>query len=134
MAEVRATRSQGQTEVRPAVIAVTEIAPVALPLGLTGEGYGQAGWVGGRYATAFADGQARVMRELATAGSTRLRIGAGAWGGAQKFAERLDIGPTIEAEFDTGAVVARLAVDYRVQVAGKASPGDGVAVTLSTGF
>lgn len=134
MAEVRATQSQGHTEFRPAVVAVTELAPVALPLGVTARGYGQAGWVGGRYSTAFVDGQAQVTREFAAAGSTQLHVGAGAWGGAQKFAERLDLGPTIEAEFQTGAIVARLAVDYRVQVAGRASGGNGVVVTLSTGF
>jgi urocanate hydratase len=103
-------------------------------LGLTAQGYGQAGWVGGLYATAFADGQARVTREIAGAGPARLHIGAGAWGGAQKFAERLDVGPTIGVDVDAGPVVARLAVDYRIQVAGSAAPGDGVALTLSTGF
>jgi hypothetical protein len=134
MAEMRATRSQDQTEVRPGIIAVTEFAPIALPLGLTAEGYGQAGWVGGDYATAFADGQARVTRAVASAGPVRIHVGAGAWGGAQKFVERLDVGPTIGADIDAGPLVARLALDYRVQVAGNASPGDGVALTLSTGF
>jgi hypothetical protein len=134
IAEVRATRSQDTTEVRPAVLAVTEIAPIALPLGLTAEGYGQAGWVGGRYATAFADGQARVTREVASSGAARIHVGGGAWGGAQKFAERLDVGPTIGVDIDAGPVTARLAVDYRLQVAGDAAPGDGVALTLSTGF
>ncbi len=134
MAEVRTTRSQDQTEVRPGLIAVTEFNPVTLPLGLTAEGYGQAGWVGGRYATTFADGQARVTRTVASGGPVRLHVGAGAWGGAQKFAERLDVGPTIGADFNAGPFAARLAVDYRVHVAGNAFPGDGVALTLSTGF
>ena len=134
MGEVRATRSGEHVEVRPAVLAVTEFAPAKLPLGLTGEGYAQGGWVGGRYATAFADGQARVTHDVTAVGPARLRLGAGAWGGAQKFASRLDVGPTVAVDLGRGAVSARLSVDYRVRVAGNASPGDGVALTLSTGF
>ena len=49
MAEARATRTENQTEVRPALFAVTELAPVALPLGMRAEGYAQGGYVGGRY-------------------------------------------------------------------------------------
>jgi hypothetical protein len=134
MAEVRATRSEGRAEVRPALLAVTELAPIDLPLAVVAEGYAQAGWVGGRYATAFADGQIRVTREFAAYGPARVRLGAGVWGGAQKFAERLDVGPTIALDLAAGPVPARLAVDYRIQVAGDASPGNGVALTLSTGF
>lgn len=134
MAEVRATRTQGQTEVRPAILAVTELAPIDLLLGLTAEGYAQGGWVGGRYATAFADGQARVTRKVASLGPARVRIGAGAWGGAQKFAERVDVGPTVALDLPAGPIAARLMIDYRVQVAGNATPGDGLALTLSTGF
>ena len=106
------------------------IAPVALPLGLRAEGYAQGGWVGGRYATAFADGQARVTHGAITAGPARLRVGAGAWGGAQKFAERFDVGPTLTADLAS----VRLALDYRMRVAGNARPGNGLALTLSTGF
>ncbi len=134
MGEVRATSTAGHTEVRPAVLAITELAPIALPFGMTAEGYAQTGWVGGRYATAFADGQARLTRPVATIGGMHLRGGAGAWGGAQKFAERADIGPTVTLDLAHGPVAARLALDYRIQVAGNATPGNGVALTLSTGF
>lgn len=130
LGELRATRSDGRTELRPAGIAVTELAPVRLPLGLTAEGYAQAGWVGGRYGTAFADGQARVTRPAVLAGKAQVQLGAGAWGGAQKFAERVDLGPT--AIIDLAPV--RVALDYRIKVAGNAAPGSGLAVTLSTGF
>ncbi len=134
MGELRATRAEGRTEVRPAMLAVSELAPMLLPLGMTGEGYAQAGWIGGRYSTAFVDGQARVTRAMATVGPARLRIGAGVWGGAQKFAERVDVGPTVALDLATGPVGARLSLDYRVHVAGDATPGDGLALTLSTGF
>ena len=134
LGEVRATRGGGQVEVRPAVLAVTEFPPVKLPLGLIAEGYAQGGWVGGRYATAFADGQARVTHEVTGVGPARIRLGVGAWGGAQKFASRLDAGPSIAVDVGGGAISARLSMDYRMRVAGNASPGDGVALTLSTGF
>lgn len=130
LAEARVTHVESRTEVRPALFAVTELAPASLPLGLRAEGYAQGGWVGGHYATAFADGQARVTHAAVTAGPARLRIGAGAWGGAQKFAERLDVGPTLTADL----APIRLALDYRMRVAGNARPGNGLALTLSTGF
>ena len=129
MAEVRATRFERETEVRPAVFAVTELGKVGLPVGLTGEGYAQGGWVGGRYATLFADGQARITRAVAV-GPARLQVGAAVWGGAQKFAERVDVGPTIALEIAN----TRLSFDYRAKVMGNAAPGDGLALTLSTGF
>jgi len=130
LAELRATRTGDATEVRPAVFAVTELPQMALPLGFTAEGYAQGGWVGGRYTTAFADGQARMTRPLAIAGKANMRLGAGVWGGAQKFAERLDVGPTLVVE----RAPVRVSLDYRLKVAGNASPGAGLALTLSTGF
>lgn len=133
-AEARASRSQGGTIVRPAVLAVSEFAPLDLPLDLRAEGYAQAGWVGGHQATAFVDGQARIDREIMEAGPGKVRLGAGAWGGAQKFAGRLDVGPTVTLDLRESAMPARISIDYRHQVAGDARPGSGVAVTLSTGF
>lgn len=133
--EVRVTRhGSGKVELRPAAFAVTEFPPVALPLGLRGEAYAQAGYVGGRFATAFADGQARVDREVARFDLAEVRAGAGVWGGAQKGAARLDVGPTASLDLEIGDAPARLALDYRWRIAGEAAPGRGIAVTLSTGF
>ena len=114
---------------RPAILAVTELGKVRFPLGFTGEGYAQGGWVGGRYATLFADGQARITRAVPV-GRVNIAVGAGVWGGAQKFAERVDVGPTIAL----ATAHSRLSLDYRAKVTGNASPGDGLALTLSTGF
>ncbi|MDZ4306836.1 hypothetical protein [Allopontixanthobacter sp.] len=133
-AELRALRSAFSTEVRPAAFAVTEIPPVPLPLGLRGETYLAAGYVGGDFATAFVDGQARVDREMLRFDRGSLRAGAGAWGGAQKGASRLDIGPSASVNVQLGPVPARVAVDYRLRAAGAAEPKSGVAITLSTGF
>ena len=57
-----------------------------------------------------------------------------AWGGAQKQAARLDIGPTASVAFRLGEARARIAVDYRLRVAGHAAPASGPAVTFSAGF
>lgn len=132
--EARLTRVRDHTEVRPAVVAVSELPIVRLPLGFKGEGYAQAGWVGGRFATGFVDGQARIERQVTAVGGARLRAGAGVWGGAQKFASRLDLGPSATLDLRDSGVPVRVAVDYRIKLAGSASPGDGVAITLSTGF
>ena len=134
-AEMRATRGgAGKIELRPVAFAVTELPPARLPLGLRGEAYVQAGYVGGDFATAFVDGQARLDRELARFDLGAVRAGAGVWGGVQKGARRLDVGPSAAFHLDLGAAPARLAVDYRVRVAGNAAPKTGIAVTLSTGF
>jgi hypothetical protein len=138
-AEGRYTDAPLGTEVRPAAYAVTEFAPIRLPYDTRLEAYAQAGWVGGDASTAFADGQINLLHEFggvgrATNDAVRLMFGAGAWGGAQEGAERIDIGPTLRADFRLGRLPARISVDWRQRVAGDASPGSGVAATLSTGF
>lgn len=137
--EVRVTDGAFRNEVRPSTFAVTELAPIALPLGTRLETYGQAGWVGGVDDTFFADGQASVTREIdgiasASANAVRLSVGAGAWGGAQDNAHRVDLGPTMRLDMTMGEVPARLSLDWRERVGGDAGPGSGVAVTLSTRF
>ena len=134
-AEARLSRSRAGTEVRPAAMVVSEIAPVALPLSLRADVYGAAGYVGGRNATAFVDGQARATREVLRFDLASLRAGAGLWGGAQKGASRLDVGPTASLRLGIGqSAAARLDFDYRFRVAGEARPQSGPAVTLSAGF
>jgi hypothetical protein len=137
--EVRYTDGAFSNTVRPAGYAVTELAPMRLPLGVQVEAYGQAGWVGGAGATPFAEGQVSATRELrALSGMTdnrlRLSLGAAAWGGAQEDAQRIDIGPTMRLDLNVGSVPARVSVDWRERVGGDASPGSGLAATLSTSF
>jgi hypothetical protein len=124
---------------RPAGYAVTELPPQRLPFGAVGEIYAQGGWVGGPGATPFADAQASVTRELPWAARLtddrlRMSFGAGAWGGAQRDAQRADIGPTLRLDTRIGKVPARVSVDWRLRVAGDAAPGSGVAVTVATEF
>ncbi|WP_120076912.1 hypothetical protein [Aurantiacibacter odishensis] len=133
-AEARVSETDGGTELRGAAYAVTELPPVSLPAGLTGEAYVQGGYVSGEFATAFVDGQARITRELASAGDFRLTAGGGVWGGAQEDAERLDVGPSAGVSFRIGAARGRVSADYRFRVAGDAEPASGPALTLTAGF
>ena len=134
LAEGRVTRAAGGTIIRPAAALVSELPPARLPLGARAEVYVQAGYVGGRESTAFVDGQARVEKPLLHATSFELRAGGGVWGGAQRGASRLDVGPTATVSFHLGPVGTRLSADYRWRVAGNAAPGSGPVVTLSAGF
>lgn len=134
-AEARVSETAAGREVRPAAFAVTQLPPVSLPMDLRGEAYVQAGYVGGRFETAFVDGQARIDRRLMRLGDDEeVRAGVGAWGGAQKGAARLDVGPTASVAFRLGDAPSRIAVDYRLRVAGDAAPASGPAVTFSAGF
>lgn len=134
MGEARVTRTQTGDVVRPAVAAVTELPPARLPGGFRIEAYGQAGWVGGKDHTPFIDGQVKLDRRAAKTGSAELRLGAGAWGGAQNGVRRLDVGPSATVDLPVGRVNTRLSADYRFRVAGDAAPGSGAAVTFSAGF
>jgi hypothetical protein len=134
VAEVRAGEVYGGTRLRPAVYAVTELAPVDLSLGARAEAYLQGGYVGGDFATPFVDGQVRIERTVGRLGETELRAGAGAWGGAQKEAARFDAGPSAAIVFRVGEGRGRLMADYRFRLAGGAEPSSGPALTLSAGF
>lgn len=124
-------------QVRPVATVITELPPQALPLGLRAEAYAQAGYAGGRGATAFYDAQAMIDRAVpGIAGKSRdLRVGAGAWSGGQEGAVRLDIGPRASFRLDLGdATPARIAFDWRFRVAGNARPGSGPALTVASSF
>ncbi|MEM7703626.1 MAG: hypothetical protein AAF251_16940 [Pseudomonadota bacterium] len=138
-AEIRVTDNRFDSDMRPAAFAITEVPPLALPLGLTGEVYAAAGYVGGKADTGFVDGQGTLTRNIANfdlrrPDDTRLSVGAGAWGGAQKGVHRVDVGPTVRLDLSLGTVPARVSIDYRERVDGDARPSSGVAATLSTQF
>ncbi|WP_374414829.1 hypothetical protein [Novosphingobium colocasiae] len=133
--EGRLTQQRGLSRTQAAAMAVTELPPFKLPLGLRGEAYAQGGYVGGSFATPFADGQLRVDHGLFSLGPVDARAGAGVWGGIQKGASRLDTGPGLTLAFPLkGRTYGRLALDWRQRVAGNAQPGNGAALTLSAGF
>jgi hypothetical protein len=103
------------------------------------EAYGQAGAIArtgmgtGTTVEGFGDGAARLARPV-TVGPLHLDVGIGAWGGAQRGAARLDIGPTLGAQVPVGGRRLRVALDWRGRIAGNARPGSGPAVSLGTDF
>lgn len=134
LGEARVQRDAGRTRVRPAAAAISEVPPVGLPLGAQAEVYAQAGYVGGNDGTPFFDAQAVVDRRVTSIGPLEGRLGAGAWAGGQKGAARLDVGPRASVLLPFGPTRSRLAVDWRIRVAGDARPGSGPALTFSAGF
>jgi hypothetical protein len=136
MIEARVDQTYGGgVIVRPAVAVVGGFGPRPGLQGLELEGYGQAGWVGGRESTAFFDLQAVADRRLVKpfAGAD-LRLGAGVWAGGQRGAARVDAGPRLTLRTTVAGAPSRLALDWRFRVAGQAEPGSGPALTLATGF
>lgn len=98
------------------------------------ETYAQAGYVLGDEQTYFFDGFATLQRPIIKSDRKKLSIGTGAWVGGQRNVARLDIGPRADIRIPLGAADARIAVDWRVRVAGDAQPRSGAAITLSTSF
>lgn len=133
-AEMRVVQSAARTELAPAVLAVSELAPLALPFDLRAEAYLAGGYVGGANGTPFAGGQVRVDRAVGELAGTALRIGGGAWGGAQRGVRAIDLGPAARAEIPVGTHRLTIEAGYRWRVAGTAEPGSGPALTVSTGF
>ncbi len=98
------------------------------------QAFGQAGYVSGPSGSAFYDAQAKLLHPIAQTGAIKFQAGAGAWAGGQKGVSRADVGPTVAAEIDTGPAKLMLQLDWRMRAAGNASPKDGLALTVSTGF
>lgn len=99
------------------------------------ESYGQAGAIHRERLEPYADGAARITRQVAgSVTDIRLSIGAGAWGAIQRDASRLDIGPSVTLTLPVARQPLRVALDWRQRVAGDARPGSGVALTLGSDF
>jgi hypothetical protein len=98
------------------------------------ESYGQAGAVSRDRVEPYADGAARATRQIARQGPVRLSLGVGAWGAAQRDAQRLDVGPSATAALPLGGQQVRVSVDWRQRVAGDARPGSGLALTIGSDF
>ncbi|GAO40005.1 hypothetical protein SCH01S_42_00480 [Sphingomonas changbaiensis NBRC 104936] len=107
---------------------------VALPLDARIDGYGQAGLVGLRRRDPYVDGALRVERALLGTGRLRIAAGAGAWGGAQPGAARLDIGPQLVAHVPVGNGGLRVGAEWRARIAGHALPGSGPALSIGADF
>lgn len=107
--------------------------PSPVGAGLRAEAYGQAGVIARDgaegVAEGVADGSARLTRAFG-----RVDLGLGAWGGAQRGAARLDLGPTMSVGVPVAGRTLRLSADWRQRVAGSARPGSGPAVSLGVDF
>lgn len=102
-----------------------------IPGGFRLETYGQAGVIRRDRAEPYADGAARATHRIP---GTPFALGAGAWGAAQRDAQRLDIGPSATLTVPVGGQRVRVALDWRQRVAGEARPGSGLALTLGSDF
>jgi len=114
-----------------ALVGTTGFGPARMPLGLQGEGYAQAGFVGVKSEDAFVDGKISLGKSML---GDRVAIGLSASGGAQPHLSRLDIGPHIQMRFSTGKIQSRLAAEWRQRITGRAQPGSGPAIILAAGF
>jgi hypothetical protein len=94
------------------------------------DGYAQAGVVGLKRRDPYVDGALRAERELLRGPGLRVGFGAGAWGGAQPGAARLDVGPQLVARLSG----VRLGAEWRQRVAGNAKPGSGPVLSLGADF
>ena len=113
-----------------AVGAVGGVGPTRLAGPLRVEGYAQAGVIFRDGREGYVDGSVRTT----IAAGKRIDLGLGAWGGAQKGAARLDVGPTIGVSLPVERHALRLSIDWRRRIAGDARPGSGPALSLGTDF
>lgn len=118
----------------PAIGAIAGLNPTPLTAGFRLEAYGQAGALDRDGVQGFADGAARATHVLFRIGMFTPDLGGGFWGAAQRGAARFDLGPTLGLGFRLGKLPARLTIDWRQRVAGRARPGSGLAVALGAGF
>lgn len=114
-----------------ALLAAGGFGPRKIPLGLTAEGYAQAGVVGLRRRDLFADGQVILLRPLI---GEKFGAGLSLSGGAQPHLSRLDIGPHVQTRFTLAGRPVRLSAEWRQRIAGNARPGSGFALTLASSF
>lgn len=95
------------------------------------EGYAQTGLVGFRSHDMFVDGKLSLLSSI---GISSFRLGGAVSGGAQPDLGRLDIGPELQWRIPLPDANARIGVEWRERVAGKAHPPSGIALTLAADF
>ncbi len=118
----------------PTLAVIGGFGPAPVTPGVDLEGYGQAGVIARDGGEAFADGALRATHPVAAIGGVRIDAGAGTWGGAQRGAARLDVGPSLGVVVPVGRQRIRLTADWRQRIAGASRPGSGPALSLGTNF
>jgi len=118
----------------PGVGMVGGFGPVQVLPGVRAEAYAQAGVLRRTRTEPYADAALRLTHDVGRVGGMRIDVGAGTWGGAQRGAARLDVGPTLAVAVPVARKTLRLTLDWRERVAGRARPGSGPALTVGTDF
>jgi hypothetical protein len=118
----------------PTLGVIAGYGPTDIVPGIRLEAYGQAGAIARDGIEAFVDASARITHPLGKVGGTRIDIGIGAWGSAQRAAERFDIGPSIVVAVPVAGKSIRMTLDWRERVAGAARPGSGPALSIGSDF
>lgn len=132
VAEYRASLDGGGSGPAAGIIAGTGPAPLALGFDL--ETYGQAGVIRRHRTEAFAEGAARLSRPVVKLGSVKVDLGLGGWGGAQRGAQRLDLGASLGVRLPVTGKSLRLSLDWRQRIAGGARPGSGPVLVIGSDF
>lgn len=107
------------------------VSEIPVSYGARLDGYVQAGIVG---SDGFADAAVRVERTVAIIEKARISVGAGAWGGIQPGARRVDVGPQIVAQLPVEGSNIRISAEWRERVAGDAAPRSGPSLTIGVDF
>lgn len=118
----------------PAIELVGGFGPLPIGGGFRLESYAQAGAIHRDRTEGFVDGAAHLSHPIGALGPIPIDVGAGLWGGAQRGAERLDVGPSVTATLPIANQRLRVSLDWRERVAGAARPGSGMALTLGADF
>lgn len=114
-----------------AIMAIGGFGPTPIAPSLEAEAYAQGGMVGFRSNDFFVDGKISLLSPIE---HSPLRLGASLSGGAQPQVERLDIGPEMQIRLPIQPIGARLSLEWRERIAGRAAPASGLAVTLGADF
>jgi hypothetical protein len=118
----------------PTVGVIAGYGPTDIVPGVRLEAYGQAGAIARAGIEGFVDASARITHPLGKVGGMRVDIGVGAWGSAQRAAERFDVGPSLVATMPIVGKSIRVTLDWRERVAGAARPGSGPALSIGSDF
>jgi hypothetical protein len=118
----------------PALGLIGGIGPTPLVGGLQLDAYAQAGAIARDGIERYIDGAVRVAHPVAAIGPARIELGLGAWGAAQRGAERLDAGPSASIALPLAGAGLRVSVEWRQRLAGRAAPASGPALSLGTDF
>lgn len=130
--EQRVAVSRGQGG--PGAGVIGGFGPIDIGHRLRAESYAQMGIIRRVATEPYVDGALRVTHPVGSLGPLRFDLGTGVWGGAQRGATRLDLGPSLGVALPMRRQSLRLALDWRQRIAGDAHPGSGPALTLGSDF